>query len=142
MTPHESDATKGAPSMPLARRLVHLVNERVREDQPAVAESEVATIAQHLYARDGATTSPREAILIARREGDLMRLRHPTTGRPYLAPVTADAAIWTLGPDPTPDAARAAATHEAEFGRARQGHIAAWNQAAARLEGADDTGGE
>jgi len=127
VTPHASDATKGAPSKSLAKRIVHLVEERARPDQPAVAESEVATIAQHSYSRDGATTSPREAIAIARTQGDILRVRHPTTDRAYLAPVTVDAALWTLGPDATADDARAAARHEAETSSRL------WNRAAARL---------
>jgi len=142
MTPHASDATEGAPSKSLAKRIVHLVDERARPDQPAVAESEVATIAHHIYARDGATTSPREAIAIARTQGEVMRVRHPTTDRPYLGPVAVDTAVWTLGPDATADDARAAAGHEAETS-SRQGHIGVWNRAAARLSrDADDTGAE
>lgn len=129
-----TDATRGQPSKPLAKRVVHLVDERTRGDQPAVALTEVVTIARHLYARDAATTGPAEAVEIALRNGDLMLVRHPTTGRRYLGPVDIATARFALGDDPTPARVREIVRHEAE-GRGRQEVVAVWNQAAADLRG-------
>lgn len=131
-----TEASQGAPSKPLAKRVVHLVDERVREDQPAVALTEVVTIARHLYARDAATTSPAEAVEIALANGDLMLVRHPATGRRYLGPVDIATARFALGDDPTPARVREIVRHEAE-GRGRREVVAVWNQAAADLRDAD-----
>jgi len=131
-----TEATKGGPSKPLAKRVVHLVDERVRADQPAVALTEVVTIARHLHARDAATTSPAEAVEIALRNGDLMLVRHPATGRRYLGPVDIATARFALGDDPAPARVREIVRHEAE-GRGRREVVAVWNQAAADLRDAD-----
>lgn len=126
--PHASEATKGQPSEPLAKRVAHLVSERASESEPAVAESEVAKIARHMYARDGETTSPRDAIQLARQHGKIIRVRHPQTREPYLCPSTATAAAWALGENATVDDARKAAAREAQT-TARQPVIAAYNAA-------------
>jgi len=129
-----TEASQGAPSKPLAKRVVHLVDERVRADQPAVALTEVVTIARHLYARDAATTGPAEAVEIALRNGDLMLVRKPTTGRRYLGPVDIATARFALGDDPTPARVREIVRHEAE-GRGRREVVAVWNRLAAEVSG-------
>jgi len=128
-----TEASKGAPSKPLAKRVVHLVDERVRADQPAVALTEVVTIARHLYARDAATTSPAEAVEIALANGDLMLVRKPTTGRRYLGPVDIATARFAVGDDVTVDRVREFARQEAE-GRGRREVIAVWNRLAAAVD--------
>ena len=128
-----TEASQGAPSKPLAKRVVHLVDERIREDQPAVALTEVVTIARHLHARDAATTSPAEAVEIALANGDLMLVRHPATGRRYLGPVDIATARFAVGDDATPDRVREFVRHEAE-GRGRRDVIAVWNRLAAEVD--------
>jgi len=128
----ESPPTKGAAAQPLSRRVIHLVDERVRPDQPAVALTEVVTIAKHMHARDAATTDPDEAVKIALRNGDLMLVRSPNDGRRYLGPVNARTARWSLGDDATPTDARQMAQAEAE-GRARRAVVGVWNTVAAEL---------
>ena len=130
-----TEASQGAPSKPLAKRVVHLVDERIRADQPAVALTEVVTIARHLYARDAATTSPAEAVEIALANGDLMLVRKPTTGRRYLGPVDIATARFAVGDDVTVDRVREFARQEAE-GRGRQNVIAVWNRLAADIDAA------
>jgi len=128
-----TEASKGGPSKPLAKRVVYLVDERVRPDQPAVALTEVVTIARHLYARDAATTGPAEAVEIALANGDLMLVRKPTTGRRYLGPVDIATARFAVGDDVTVDRVREFARQEAE-GRGRREVIAVWNRLAAAVD--------
>jgi len=135
MSHDTAGVTNGSAAQPLARRVVSLVKRRVRDDQPAVALTEVSTIAGEMHARDADTTSPSDAITIALRHGDLMLIRHPTTGRRYLGPVTVATARFALGDDATPAAARAKARHEAEH-HARKAVVGVWNTLAVTL--ADD----
>jgi hypothetical protein len=128
----EPQPTKGAAAQPLSRRVIHLVDERIRSDQPVVALTEVVTIAKHMHARDAATTDPDEAVKIALRNGDLMLVRSPHDGRRYLGPVDTRTARWSLGEGATPTDARQMAQAEAE-GHARRALVGVWNTLAAEL---------
>ena len=128
----ESPPTKGAAAQPLSRRVIPLVDERVRPAQPAGALTEVVTVAKHKPARDAATTDPGQAVKNAPRNGDLMLVTSPNDGRRYLGPVDARTARWSLGDGATPTDARQMAQAEAE-GRARRAVVGVWNTVAAEL---------
>jgi len=134
MSDTDDPPAAGSAGKPLARRVIDLVTRRSTDDEPAVALTEVVTIARHTHARDAATTDPAEAVELALQNGDLMLIRHPWTGRRYLGPVDIETARFALGDDATVDRVRELVRHEAE-GRGRPNVVAVWNELAVELAG-------
>jgi len=132
--PTGSDATKGAPSKPLARRVVALVKHRSDERTPGVALVEATSIVGRMRARDGDRRSAVEAVQLAIDTGDVMLVGAPTNGERYLTPPTVEAALWSLGDDATAQDARGVAAAEAESDEPQRAIVGAFNRAAAELD--------
>ena len=83
MTRPETDATKGSCSLPLAKRVVSLVDTRTRKSDPFAARPSVGITLGNMRSKDD-NTSVSQAIQIAINQGEIIELPRPGSGRPCL----------------------------------------------------------
>ena len=79
----ETDATKGSCALPLAKRVVSVVDTRTRRSDPFAARPSVGITLGNMRSKDD-NTSVSQAIHIAINQGEIIELPRPGSGRPCL----------------------------------------------------------